>query len=101
LTFYPAVMIVALLAGLWPGVLATALASLVVNFWVVSPHGRFTFASTPDAVSMAFFACMGILMSVVAERYRSSQQRIVTFKRELALQESREQLRQSEKRFET
>ena len=37
LTFYPAVMLVALLAGQWAGLVATALSALVVDYWILPP----------------------------------------------------------------
>ena len=94
LVFYPAVMVVAIVAGLWPGVLATALSSLVVDYWVLPPRGSLTIASTEDAVALALFFGMGVFISVVAEANRRNQQRIAAYKSELAL-------RQSEEQFET
>jgi PAS domain S-box-containing protein len=94
LIFYPAVMLVAIVAGLWPGVLATALSSLVVDYWVLSPRGRFAIASTADAVALTLFFGMGVLISMLAESNRRNQERMAAYKSELAL-------RQSEAQFET
>src|SRR5664279_609912 len=70
ITFYPAVMVVALLVGFWPGLLATVLASLMAGYWILPPRGQFAIASTSDAIALAFFSGMGAFMSLVAERYR-------------------------------
>jgi len=48
LTFYPAIMVVALLAGIGPGLLATALADAAVDYWILPPIGQFTIASPID-----------------------------------------------------
>ena len=81
ITFYPAIMIVALLAGFWPGLLATVLASLVVDYWIFPPRGNFAIASTQDAIALIFFSGMGVFMSLVAEGYRRNQRRIAAYKR--------------------
>jgi len=76
LLFYPAVMITAMLAGMWPGILATTLSALVVDVWLLPPVGHLSILSPRDVVSMACFGGMGLLMSVVAERYRRGQRRL-------------------------
>ncbi len=94
ITFYPTVMVVALLSGLWPGLLATVLAALLADYFVIPPHGRFAIASTADAVALAFFAAMGVFMSLVAEAYRRNQWQIAAYKREQDLRESQQKLQQ-------
>jgi signal transduction histidine kinase len=74
ITFYPAVMLVATVAGFWPGVVATAVAALVVDYWVLPPIGSFGIASFTDAVGLALFSGMGVFMSLVAEFYRRARQ---------------------------
>jgi two-component system, cell cycle sensor histidine kinase and response regulator CckA len=91
LIFYPAVMVVAIVAGLWPGVLATALASLVVDYWVLPPRGSFALASTADAVALTLFFGMGVLISMLAESNRRNQERLAAYKIELAVRQSEEQ----------
>ena len=71
-TFYPAVMLVALLAGFGPALLATAAAALVTDFWLLPPVGL-GIQTTVDAVGLALFSGMGVLMSVVAELYRRAE----------------------------
>ena len=75
ITFYPAVMAVALVAGFGPGLVATAATLLVVDFLVLDPKYSLKIESPADAVSLAIFAGMGLFMCVVAERYRRAQQR--------------------------
>jgi PAS domain S-box-containing protein len=88
ITFYPAVMVVALLFGLWPGLLATALAAALAGYWTSPPLGTFAFASSSQAVAPGIFFAMGIFMSLLAERYR----RLKVRQHEVALNESREKL---------
>ena len=94
ITFYPAVMVAALVAGFGPGVLATAMTTLLVSYWVLPAQGQSTITTLSGAVSVAFFSCMGVFMSVVAELYRRARQRVAAYEKQLALQESEEALRQ-------
>ena len=70
---YPAVTLVALLNGLWPGILATALAAVGIDFLILAPARHFVSATVRDAVSLVVFSAMGLLMSLVAERFRLRQ----------------------------
>jgi len=92
--FYPTVMLVAFLCGLWPGLLATALSASLADYWMVQPVGSFRVARTSDAIVLVSFVGMGVFMSVVAERYRRYQSRLAAFGREKALQEAQERLRE-------
>ena len=91
--FYPAVMVVALLAGWGPGLLATALTLLVVNVWIVPPIGQWTVSSPADRLALALFAFNGLLICAVAELYRRYREKAAAYEREAALRESREALR--------
>src|SRR5271169_3271813 len=73
ITFYPAVMLVALLAGAGPGLLETAIAGFIAVYWILPVRdvmGRFALARPSDAVGLAIFLSMGVFMSIVAELYR-------------------------------
>ena len=61
ITFYPAVMVVALLAGVGPGLLATALTGLTTACWILPPEG-FAVGSPVDRVGLALFSGMGLFM---------------------------------------
>ena len=86
-TFYPAVMLAALLAGFGPGLAATAAASVAVGYWILPPVGQFAIASPVDRLGLAIFAGMGLFMSAVAELYRRSNDRVSGFLREESLRE--------------
>ena len=92
ITFYPVVMVVALLAGFGPGLLATALTALVTAYWILPPGGQFVIASPVDRVGLVLFTGMGLFMSVVAEFYRRNRRKAAAYDQEKALRESEERL---------
>jgi PAS domain S-box-containing protein len=87
LTFYPAVMVVALLSGFWAGLLATALAGLTAAYWILPPVG-FAVDSPVDRLGLAVFISVGVLTSVVAGLYHRSQRRAAAYEKELVRRES-------------
>jgi K+-sensing histidine kinase KdpD len=54
ITFYPAIIVVAVLGGLGPGLLATALAVMTADYFILPPSG-FGIASISDAVAWLCF----------------------------------------------
>ena len=89
--FYPAVMTVAVLAGVFPGLLATGAAALATALLVLPAEGHSVFQKA-DALSLAVFICMGAFMSIVAALLRDARQRSAEYQKELSV-------RESEKRF--
>ena len=98
IVFYPAVMVVGLLAGLWPGLLATLLATFVAAYWILPPPGL-AIERSSDLIGLTVFTSMGVSMSIVAELYRRARQKAAAYDREMALRESKEALRLSEQRL--
>jgi PAS domain S-box-containing protein len=92
ITFYPAVMVAALLAGFGPGLLATALTGLSVAYWILPPEG-FAIASPVERLGVVLFGGMGLFMSAVAEFYRRDRRKAAAYDREMALRESEERRR--------
>ena len=92
-TFYPTVAIVTLFAGLGPGLLATALAALVVDYWILQPVGHFNIASATDRLGLVVFTSAGLLISVVAELYRRARYKAAAYDRQTMLRESEERFR--------
>ena len=90
ITFYPAVMAVALLGGFGPGLVVTATAAVLTDYWILPPGG-FGVERPVDAVGLGFFASMGLFMSLVAELYRRARVKAAAFDREQALRETRRQ----------
>ena len=74
-TFYPAVMLVAIVLGFWVGLLATAMVALLSAYWILPPEG-FAVTALSDIIGLILFSLMGIFLSVVAENYRRSRQRV-------------------------
>ncbi|HYU45575.1 MAG TPA: PAS domain S-box protein [Terriglobales bacterium] len=91
ITFYPVVMIVAILDGLGPGLMATAVAALLAVFWILPPYGHF--------IGLALFGSMGAFISVFAELYRRARRKAAAYDEEVALRGTQEALRDSEARF--
>jgi len=91
ITFYPIVMVVALLAGLGPGLVATAASLVVVDYWIVTPY-EFGTKNLAEAAGMGLFALMGLFMSVIAELYRRNRRKAAAYDREAALRESQARL---------
>jgi PAS domain S-box-containing protein len=87
LTFFPAVMLVAILAGLGPGLFATVLAALAADYYCLRPYGSFAIANFADAAGMGLFVGMGAFMSGVAELYRRSRQRVAAYEKAAAVRE--------------
>jgi hypothetical protein len=74
ITLYPAVMLAAVFGGFGPGLLATVLASLGADYFIIPPQGSLAIASLSDAVGIAFFSGMGVFMSAVAELSHRARQ---------------------------
>ena len=88
--FYPAVMIVAVMAGMGPGLVATAMASFVTAFWLLPSEGHPAIAGAADAVGLALFIGMGVFMSIVAALFHRARQRTAEYQHEMSLRESEE-----------
>jgi HD-GYP domain-containing protein (c-di-GMP phosphodiesterase class II)/PAS domain-containing protein/putative methionine-R-sulfoxide reductase with GAF domain len=85
ITFYPAVIVAAVLGGLWPGLFATVLCALGALFFVIPPLYTFRIATLSDAVALAFFALMGVLISLLAEHYRQGRETIADLREKEAV----------------
>jgi len=81
ITFYPAAMLV-----------ATVVAALVVDYWILPPIGSFGIESFTDAAGLALFSGMGVFMSLVAEFYHRARQQAQ--ERSLELTKMNEALRE-------
>ena len=86
LTFYPAVMLVAILAGPGPGMLATLLAILLVHQWILPPRGGET---SPERLGMVLFLCLGVILSFFADLYRRNRRKAAIYDQEQTFRELR------------
>ena len=89
ITFYPAIMAVALLAGFGPCLLAMASVLFVVGYWILPPVGQFSFALPVDRLELVIFTGMGLFMSLVAEFHRHYRDKAAAYDREAAVRETR------------
>ena len=92
LFLYPSVMLVAVLGGLGPGLVATALAVVGTDYLVLAPVHHFAIIRASDALSLTVFAAMGVLMSLLADRHQRSLLAIAAYKEEQALWMNQEKL---------
>jgi len=70
ITLYPAVLLVATIAGGGPGILASVLATLVATYFFIPPYGSFAIASASDFLALLIFTGTNLVLCVVAERLR-------------------------------
>ena len=91
ITFYPAVMVAALVGGMGPGILATVLAAAATDYWILPPQGQFVIQGTQNLISLGLFTCMGLLMSTVADLYRRARRKAALYESR-QLQEARRQI---------
>ncbi len=73
LTFYPAILLVATIAGGGPGITATLLSVLAATYWFIEPIHSFVIANANDAVALGIFAGTGLFVSLLAERLRRAR----------------------------
>lgn len=92
ITLYPAVMLVAIVAGMGPGLLATAVSALLIDYWVLPPYG-FGVANAADVFGLVLFFGMGAFVSIVAERYRRIRKKAAEYEKQLALRRVEEKYR--------
>jgi PAS domain S-box-containing protein len=93
ITFFPAVMLVALYAGFGPGMLATLLTDITAFCWFMPAGGWFNIISPVNRLSLVLFAVVGVATSSVAELYRRGRSKAAAYDRQEAL---REMLREKE-----
>ncbi len=84
ITFYPAVITVAVLGGLGPGLVATALCLLGTALLILPAVYSLSIASISDTVAQVLFAVMGVLISLLAEHYRRGRKDIADLLQEKA-----------------
>jgi two-component system sensor kinase FixL len=73
LQFFPAIMLAAWYGGLGPGVLTTALSTVVAMYWLLPPAGIAVSASA-DQLSLATFIGVGLFISWLNHRLHVAQQ---------------------------
>ncbi len=92
ITFYPAVVVAALLGGLRPGLLATAVAVVVAHYYVTPRGELIDHGRAVEAIGLILFGLMGIFLSSMIEVYRRLRAKTSAYEKELALRESQQEL---------
>ena len=95
ITFYPVVLLAALLGGVWTGLLATALSALFVDYFVLPPIGHFSIGSTSDIVAMAIFGISGVAISVITELYHRNREKLAAYQMEAAVMNERRKVEEA------
>lgn len=68
LAFLLAVVVVALVGGLWPALLTAIAGSIVLNYFFTPPTGTFTIAELNNALALGIFVLVATLVSSVVDR---------------------------------
>jgi len=68
LAFLLAVVVVALVGGLWPALVTAVGGSLVINYFFTPPTRTFTIAEVNNALALAIFVLVAALVSSVVDR---------------------------------
>jgi PAS domain S-box-containing protein len=101
ITFYPAVMAVAILGGRGPGLLATGL--IAASVAGLLPPADFTVSRPIDIAGLLLFLSMCVLIIEAMQRYRLSRAKAAAFDAEVAARAARSDfeaaLQQSEARY--
>ena len=75
LLFFAAVIASAVFGGLGPGLLATALATLLDGYFFMMPYHKLALQSADQAVRLIVFAGECVLISMIAARLKNARQR--------------------------
>ena len=79
--FYPAVMLVTLVAGLGPGIFATVACAVLAGSFFLTPSSSSLNEHPKDIVGLALFVCVGMAISGLAEISRRRAGRLEEFER--------------------
>jgi PAS domain S-box-containing protein len=97
LLFFSAVMVAALVGGLGPGLVATALAAVVSNFFFLEPYYSLRIGDFGQALRVIIFVFEGVLVTALVTAMHAARRRAETSAR--LAQEDRDSLERSEERF--
>ena len=81
ITYAPFVVVSALIGGFGPGLLATALCTLEIDYFALEPIGSLMIAGRNNWHGMGAFLATGIAASLLAERLKRSAERLAEAQR--------------------
>lgn len=88
--FFPMVMLTAILAGFWPGIISTFFSTLVSAYILfTTPAGTQPEISSAEEVGLVFFMLSGLFISILAGLYRRYRENATLHEREAAVNEGR------------
>jgi len=76
ITFFPAVVLVAVVCGLGPGLIATGLSTLLAWYWFLPPVGSFSIERTSDAFALMVFSGTATFITAFAAVYHEARRRL-------------------------
>ena len=76
ITLFPAVLVSAVIGGLWPGVVCIVLCLLGSWFFVIPPRYSFAIPTASDALGLLIFSIASALMVLVAQQLRGALRRL-------------------------
>jgi PAS domain S-box-containing protein len=100
ITFYPSVIVAALVGGLPAGLTATALSAVLASLLVIESDSLLSIDSPPALLGMGIFVVSCVMISGIAEALHRSRARAITANTELRLaveqEEAASKLRESQ-----
>ena len=94
LVFYPTVVIVALLAGVWPALVAiVTAAALILLFWYLPGRPPLLHIGPSNVVGLVLFMVVCGFLTMVAELYRRNRQKAAAYDKEQAQRQAQEAAR--------
>ncbi len=79
ITFFPAVTIAAIFGGFWPGMLATALSAVAVDFFFLDPAFSFAITDPLDFLSLIIFVFSSTLICFVAKTMHRARAQLLAY----------------------
>jgi signal transduction histidine kinase/ActR/RegA family two-component response regulator len=73
IVFYPAVLAVAVLAGVGPAMVSIVASALLADVWLMPPLGSLAVARPADLISLALFCGTSLVLCALVERLRRAQ----------------------------
>lgn len=96
-TFFPFVVLAAVLGNITTGLLATALSALGASYWMFSGREPIGLSSPSMPIRIVAFCIMGIVISIVSERYHRNRERYLEYQIEEALRNERRKAEEERK----
>jgi len=84
-TFYPFMMIVALVAGLGPGLLATGMGVLIAAGWAIAPRHDHWIDWPIEGAALLIFSFTGVFLSYLADLFHRNREKAAEYDRQQTL----------------